>query len=188
MIDTIMSLYRERGHMEYGEDVTERMHALQCGLLAEAEGQPDTVVAAAFLHDIGHLLHDMGEDVAERGIDAKHEDEGDRWLRASFPEIVTEPVRLHVAAKRYLCTVEPGYLEGLSEASVKSYHLQGGPMSPDEVAEFERHPNFEQVVLVRRYDDRGKDPDMPEIDVEHFRPILERVLLSNNEQAGERTQ
>lgn len=176
VIDLIMRLFTERGDMEYGEDVTERMHALQCGALAERDGASDALVAASFLHDIGHLLHDLGEDIAARGIDAKHEDVGDAWLRRYFPDSVTEPVRLHVESKRYLAR-DPAYRASLSEASERSLMLQGGPMDEREASVYEQGAHFDAAVRLRRYDDTGKDPGLPGRPVEHFRPYLERTIL-----------
>jgi len=177
VIDTIFRVFAERGDMLYGEAVTERMHATQCGQLALRTGCRPTLVAAAFLHDIGHLLHDLGEDVAERGVDARHEDHGEAWLRAYFPPEVTEPVRLHVDAKRYLAAVDAEYRAALSEASEHSLMLQGGPMSPAERAAFEAGAHFEAAVQLRRFDDLGKDPHADPIDPELFREVLEAVIL-----------
>ncbi len=183
VIDLIMRLFLERGNMEYGEDVTERMHALQCGSLAERDGRSDALIAAAFLHDIGHLLHDLGEDIASAGVDAKHEDVGDAWLRRYFPDEVTEPVRLHVESKRYLAR-DAGYRAALSAASERSLMLQGGPMNDAQAAEYEKGPHFEAAVTLRRYDDTGKDPSLAEIPVEHFRPYLERTILPEISRRG----
>jgi len=176
VVDEIFRLFRERGDMMYGEDVTERMHGLQCGVLAEQAGCRPGLVAASLLHDLGHLLHDLGEDAAERGIDAAHEEVGDRWLRRWFPESVTEPARLHVDAKRYLCTIDAEYRAALSDASARSLELQGGQMSEDEVHDFESNPYFKDAITLRRFDDQGKDPDLAEVELERFRPVLEGVI------------
>src|SRR5262249_4343349 len=117
-IDSLFTLFREKGNGAYfGEAVTETEHALQCAHLAEQSGAPPELIAAALLHDVGHLLHGLPEDAAERGLDGRHEEEGAAWLRGHFGPAVVDPVRLHVAAKRYLCAVEPDYHAGLSEAS-----------------------------------------------------------------------
>ncbi len=179
LIDHIFELFRARGDLLYGEDVTERMHAVQCGALALEQGCGTTLVAASLLHDIGHLLHDLGEDIAERGVDARHEDIGWAWLSAWFPPAVTEPVRMHVAAKRYLCAVHPGYMAGLSDASRRSLELQGGPMSPEEVERFEADPFWEDAVTLRHFDDTGKDATLAEVDLETFRPALLDSLRSS---------
>src|SRR5690349_10889305 len=131
VVDTIAGLFASRGQALYfGEAVSEAEHALQAAHLAEREGAGDDLVAAALLHDIGHLLHGLGEDVADRGVDGRHEVAGHAWLARWFAPAVAEPVRLHVAAKRYLCATDPAYLARLSPASRQSLELQGGPFSP----------------------------------------------------------
>src|ERR1041385_5658318 len=114
---------------------------LQSAFAAEREGAPPRLVAAALLHDYGHLIHDLPEDSAEHGVDTRHEDVGFDFLARHFPPEVVDPVRLHVAAKRSLCAVEPAYLEQLSGASRLSLELQGGPFSEAEVREFEALPS-----------------------------------------------
>jgi predicted HD phosphohydrolase len=153
------------------------MHAVQCGQLARERGCAPTLVAACFLHDIGHLLHDLGEDVAQRGVDARHEDHGELWLRPYFPPEVTEPVRLHVQSKRYMAAVDARYRAALSPASERSLMLQGGPMDAREIEAFKVGEHFEDAVLLRRFDDMGKDPSKPPIDPKHFRSVLEAVIL-----------
>ncbi len=171
----ILNVFRERGHRAYGEGVSEQEHALQCATLAQRAGEESALVAACFLHDYGHLLHDLGEDIADRGVDARHEQIGANRLSAWFPAEVIEPIRLHAAAKRYLCGKEPDYLGGLSESSRKSLALQGGAMTDGEAREFERHPHFDRSVRLRRYDDRGKQPEMATLGLEDLRPLLERL-------------
>src|SRR5262245_61942543 len=106
VIDRLFALFHERGVGAYfGEAVTETEHALQCACLAEQAGAAPELVAAALLHDVGHLMHGLGEDVADRGIDGRHEAVGAAWLGRHFGPTVAVPVRLHVAAKRYLCAV-----------------------------------------------------------------------------------
>lgn len=108
-IEQIITLFRERGHSEYGgEAVTQLQHALQCAVLAEAEQASSSLIAAALLHDVGHLVHALPQDAADHGIDDVHEEPGQRYLRRVFDLAVTEPVRLHVAAKRYLCATDDG--------------------------------------------------------------------------------
>ena len=176
-LDDVLATYREHGHRHYGEDVTELQHALQCATFAREAGEPPVIVAAALLHDYGHLCHPLGEDIAEQGVDARHEDIGYHRLRGLFADEIVAAGRLHVAAKRYLCWKEPEYLAGLSDASLRSLQLQGGPMKRDEAEAFEREPHFELAVRVRRYDDMGKVPDMVTPDLESFVPLLQRVIL-----------
>ena len=178
VIDEIFSLFSDRGQGAYfGEAVTETEHALQCADLAEEAGAGSALIAAALLHDVGHLLHGLGEDIAERGRDGRHEDCGAAWLARNFGPAVVDPVRLHVAAKRYLCAVEPDYHARLSPASRLSLDLQGGPLTPDEVRRFEQEPWFRSAVAVRRWDDAAKVPGLAVPGLEQYRMHLAAVLL-----------
>ena len=182
VIDQIFDLINNHGgSLYFGEAVTEAEHALQAAYLAEQAGADANLIAGALLHDIGHLMHGLGEDAADHGIDTKHEDVGAEWLKEYFPPIVVDCVRLHVEAKRYLTAREPGYLEGLSEASKISLQLQGGPFTDAEVAEFEAaEPNFRAALQVRRWDDEAKVVGLEVPPVEHYRAVLEQVMLPQN--------
>ena len=158
-----------------GEAVTQAQHALQCAQLAENDGAPGHLVVAALLHDIGHLMDHEFEAAQLRGEDRFHENRGDAFLKDWFGPNVTEPVRLHVASKRYLCATDPDYFATLSPASVHSLNIQGGPMTAAEVAEFETLDNYRDAVQVRIWDDRGKDPDMTTKDLDHFLSIVRDV-------------
>jgi phosphonate degradation associated HDIG domain protein len=172
----IVALYRRRGPATYGEGVTQNEHALQAALLAERSGARPALVVAALLHDVGHLLHDLPEDIAEQGIDTQHEALGSVWLSQHFGPEVSEPVRLHVAAKRYLCAVEPAYFDALSEASKLSLRLQGGPMSRKEAEAFSALPFAHDAVQVRRWDDEAKMVGVRTPAFEHFVPYLTAAL------------
>jgi phosphonate degradation associated HDIG domain protein len=176
--DSILDRLRERGGEAYfGEAVTQTTHMLQTAAsLAARRPGDNAAIAAALLHDSGHLLHDLGEDAAERGIDTRHEHRGADWLAQWFGPEVVEPVRLHVDAKRYLCAVDPDYAASLSPASVRSLALQGGPMSESEARTFRARPHAETAVLLRRCDDDGKDPDWACPGLEHYRPVLIAAL------------
>lgn len=177
-IAEIARLLDVNGQHQYGlSSINQVQHALQAALLAEQNGDPDALVAAALLHDIGHMVHDLGENPAEEGIDDKHEERGDEYLRGLFGPEVTEPVRLHVAAKRYLCGKEPDYFAKLSKDSVLSLSLQGGRMSPEEIAAFESLPHWREAVQLRRYDEGAKVKGLQTPDVHHFLPAVERCLI-----------
>ena len=174
VVDHIFDRFNAMGMQSYGEEVTMQQHCLQSATFAQQEGQSDTMIVACLLHDYGHLVHDLGDDIADKGIDAHHEVLGARELNQWFSEEVVEPGRLHVDAKRYLCAVDQKYFDELSDASRLSLELQGGPMSDAEVEAFRQNPYFENAVTLRRYDDLGKQVDMQTPSLEDFREMLER--------------
>lgn len=177
IIDFIADLFHRRGALAYiGEPVTVADHMLQCAALAHRSGAPDSWVAAALLHDIGHFANDFPENAAERGIDNCHEEAGASLLEPFFPHAVTRPIALHVRAKRYLVATEPGYAEGLSQASAQSLALQGGPMTGMEIARFTADPFCEAACAIRRWDERSKSPGVDVPAFEAYRPLLEGML------------
>ncbi len=177
-VDEVLLLFERRGDSLYGgEAVTQLEHALQCAMIAENEGASSDLIAAALLHDVGHLLHDLPDDAPDEGVDDSHETSGHAFLRERFPPSVTEPVRLHVAAKRYLCAVEEAYRVALSPASVVSLELQGGPMSPEEVEAFDSDGYAGDALRLRRWDDAAKVPDLRTPSLEHFAAYLRRVAF-----------
>ncbi|MBA4063924.1 MAG: metal-dependent phosphohydrolase [Isosphaera sp.] len=179
VLDTIDRLFATHGAAEYGgEAVSQLEHALQAAALAEAAAAGPDLVAAALLHDVGHLLHGGGY-AAGRGVDDRHEDLGVRFLAKAFGPAVTEPVRLHVAAKRYLTAARPGYLARLSPASIRSLALQGGPMTAAEVAGFEANPHHAAAVKLREYDDAAKAVGRATPPLAHFRRYLEAAVCAD---------
>lgn len=161
----------------YGDnDVSQLQHALQCAALAEAEKSSPELITAAFLHDIGHIIDLHYEGAAEAGIDRRHEQTGSSYLAQWFGPAVTEPIRLHVDAKRYLCSVEPFYFDGLSAGSVRSLALQGGPFDRESASVFAAQPFAKDAIKLRRWDDLAKDPDAETAPVAHYLGILDLVL------------
>ncbi|MGZ6040060.1 MAG: HD domain-containing protein, partial [Phenylobacterium sp.] len=142
------------GARHYGEGVSQLEHALQCAELATLDGAPDSLVAAALLHDLGHLLEI--DDAPPADVDLRHEIRGALALRPLFGPEVVQPIALHVAAKRYLCAIEAGYRERLSEASQQTLRLQGGPLSARQARRFEGGAYFADAIRLRRYDEGGK--------------------------------
>ena len=180
-VDRILDVFEKRGAEAYlGEPVSQQEHAVQAAWLAVQEGAPDALIAAALLHDIGHLLGG-DDDPAERGVDGYHENAGCAWLASEFGPQVTEPIRLHVAAKRYLCATEPAYFETLSPASIRSLALQGGPFSEAEVHQFEANPFYRDAVRLRRWDDQAKIPGLAVPAPRDYAEMLRRVHESTRQ-------
>ncbi len=170
-VDAILDLLELLGGSAYhGEPVTQLEHALQAATAAERAGAAPTLVAAALLHDVGHLL-------PATDAPAAHEEVGACWLAAFFGPEVVEPIRLHVPAKRYLCFAEADYLAGLSAASLASLRVQGGPFTPSEAEDFRRGPHAAAALALRRWDEAAKVPGLATPGMAHFRPFLEAVLL-----------
>lgn len=175
--DHLLGILARRGDESYlGEPISQLEHALQSAHAAEMAGATPALVVAALFHDIGHFLHDLPEDCAEHGLDSRHEDAGGKMLDRYFGPDVADPVRLHVDAKRYLASAEPWYLGLLSEASVLSLKLQGGPFDAAACAAFLRRPYAEAAVALRRWDDAAKVPGARTSDLDHYRPMVMAAL------------
>ena len=177
IVDFIADIFERRGAESYlGEPVTMSQHMLQAAQLAERAGAGEALIAAALLHDIGHYTSEFGPYSPEDTSDNHHEAAGARVLEPFFPPLVTQAVRLHVAAKRFLCATDPVYWNALSVASKHSLQLQGGPMNADEVAAFRAQPCHEEAVRVRRWDDAGKDRAAKTPAFAYYVPVLRRVV------------
>ena len=177
IVDEIAAIFNDRGGQAYlGEAVSIAEHMLQTAHAAERDDASPDLTVAALLHDFGHLVHGSADDPADLGIDALHEEVGARWLSRVFGPSVSEPVRLHVAAKRYLCATTPEYLDVLSPASVRSLMLQGGPFSVVEAVAFAALPQAADAVRVRRWDDAGKVAGVVTPPFDHYRPLLEACV------------
>ncbi|MBK1834637.1 HD domain-containing protein [Roseibacillus ishigakijimensis] len=175
VIAEVYELFRTRGGESYGEEVTQRQHAVQVGLLAIGNHESAEGVAAAFLHDIAHLLTEPGKSGPFGS--PNHDALGGRWARErGFSETTACLIENHVAAKRYLTAREEGYFARLSFASRKTLVEQGGPMSEEEARAFEEDPLFSRHLQLRRWDEAGKDDSADLEDVEQFRPYLARAL------------
>ncbi len=177
-VAALFNYIERRGQSFYDEVVTQLEHALQCANQAQRHGSSPTQITSALLHDIGHLLldeHNADADFLDE--DMNHEEIGATYLAPFFPESVTTPIRLHVPAKRYLCTTDASYYDGLSDASKKSFRLQGGAMSDTEREAFEQIPYFQDALLLRRWDDlaKVKGLEMPRLDA--YRDIVQACLI-----------
>lgn len=170
--DLIARIFAEKGQEQYGEGVTQLQHALQAAQLARNEGAKPAMVVAALLHDIGHFLQPTDDSFGYH----KHDGSGGDWLIAhGFPAEVAEPVRLHVAAKRYLCGKDPSYQDRLSAASTYTLSKQGGPMSEAEIARYARNPFAEDGLRLRRWDDDGKKLGWDVAPLESYRAEIEAL-------------
>jgi phosphonate degradation associated HDIG domain protein len=176
-LNDIRSLFEQYGNLAYsGEPVTQLEHALQSGALAEEAHADDELVAAAFLHDLGHLLNRQGNTPTERGIDDLHQYFALPFLRPVFPDAVLEPIRLHVDAKRCLCAIDDAYFGQLSADSVRSLELQGGIFSREAADVFLRKPYAEDALRLRKWDDRAKVQNRATPDLDHYLDLVERVM------------
>jgi phosphonate degradation associated HDIG domain protein len=168
-LQDIERLFNERGHEQYsGEPVTQLEHALQTAALGEVEGASDALVTAALLHDLGHLLHDLGDTPSLHGVDDVHQYRALPFLRGLFADEVLNAIQLHVDAKRYLCATHVGYHADLSADSKRSLILQGGVFSAEEAAKFIAQPGAQDAVRLRLWDDLAKDADMITPPLSHF--------------------
>ncbi len=178
--DDVVRIFVERGAEHHGEVVDQRRHALQCAALAKADGVEDHLVAAALLHDVGHLVAsaDHGPRIDLTADDDHHEAVGARWAAIRFGPRVGRPIALHVVAKRYRCTVDPDYLATLSPTSIRTLQSQGGLLDPDAVARFEDHPGRAEALALRHWDDTAKDPDRETEGIETFVTVLQRLAAA----------
>lgn len=174
--EEIQALFAQRGGGAYfGESVSMTEHGLQTAYFAQVAAAPPALVVAALLHDVGHLVEDVPELLEDWTDDARHEETGSRWVAARFPPQVSEPVRLHVPAKRFLCATDAGYFATLSPASVVTLTLQGGPMGTAEVARFRTERYHRQAVQVRRWDDQAKVVGLATPDVGGYAAWIEAL-------------
>lgn len=178
IVEFILDLFAQRGAEEYmGESVSMAQHMEQSAACAVADAAPDDMVIAALLHDIGHFVGDFPIDSLENGIDNRHQEIGAKFLEPYYPSSVTEPIRLHVAAKKYLCAVDDHYFENLSSASKQSLQVQGGPMEKAEIEIFKANYHHQAAIKVRLYDDDGKVAGLDIKPVGSYREKLESLLL-----------
>ena len=177
-LDDIENVFARRGHEQYtGEPVTQLEHALQCALLAEQEDADDELVAAALLHDLGHLLHDLGASPTLQGVDDLHQYRALPFLRGLFSERVLGAIQGHVDAKRFLCATHPGYQDALSDDSKRSLALQGGAFDAAQAQAFLLRPGAERAVRLRVWDDRAKAPGLATPPLAHYLARLRRCAL-----------
>lgn len=178
VVNELFSFMQAKGQGNYGEpEVTQIQHALQSAKLAQDRGLTAAEITAALFHDIGHLVDDSIPDDEFQAIDRFHELIGSKIMSRRFGEDVTEPLRLHVSAKRYLCAVNAEYHDTLSEASKTSLELQGGAFDENETKEFEANRYYKSAVSLRRIDDLAKVPNLESPGFETYREVVKRAML-----------
>ncbi len=179
--EDIERLFAERGGEQYtGEPVTQLEHALQSALLAEQEGADDELVTAALLHDLGHLLHNLGATPTLQGVDDVHQYRALPFLRGLFGDNVIDAIKLHVDAKRYLCATRPAYFASLSDDSKRSLALQGGIFSDSQAAAFIGQSGAERAVRLRIWDDLAKADGLPTPPLSHYLERARRCAIPAN--------
>ena len=177
-LQDIATVFEKRGHEQYsGEPVTQLEHALQTAALAEAHGADDELVTACLLHDLGHLLQELGETPTLRGVDDVHQYAALPFLRGLFGDRVLGGIQLHVDAKRYLCATVPGYQAALSTDSQRSLVLQGGVFSSQQAAAFIARPGAANAVKLRQWDDLAKFEGAATPSLQHFLARAQRCAL-----------
>ena len=177
-LEDIEQLFAQRGGEQYsGEPVTQLEHALQSALLAEEEGSSDELITAALLHDLGHLLHDLGETPTMRGVDDLHQFRALPFLRGLFSDGVIDAIKLHVDAKRYLCATVPSYYAQLSADSKRSLELQGGIFNESQAAIFIKQPVAGDAVKLRVWDDLAKADGLETPSLAHYLERARRCAL-----------
>ncbi len=179
-VHSILEILSTKGHEQYGtEAVSQLEHALQCATLAKTSNATPELITASLLHDFGHLVHNLGEDAAERGIDDRHEYRALNYLKTIFSDAVTEPIRMHVNAKRYLCAANKDYWDSLSPASKTSLELQGGIFTEAEATEFINQPYAEDAVKLRMWDDLAKVKNLKTPGLEYFVPVIKKLIINS---------
>lgn len=176
-VEELLSLYEEKGDGKYGEAISQTEHALQCAALAKKDGAPEAMIAAALLHDVGHLLADLQNEhrFDIEMDDDSHESLGARVLSPIFGPEVARPVALHVMAKRWRCTVDPDYYATLSATSRASLQAQGGLLSPDVAKRFEEHPGFQSALALRSWDEDAKVEGLDSGNLRDYEQLLTRL-------------
>ena len=182
-VEELFDMITNSGEADYiGENVSQLEHMCQAAEFAEAQGNDPELILGALFHDIGHFCTEYGEEDAMGGLGhISHDKVGADYLRdRGFSERIAGIVQNHVEAKRYLCVTKPGYFKKLSAASLKTLAFQGGPMSEEEVAQFEADPYHKDYVKMRAWDEMAKVENKPLPDINRYKQMAKEHLKSRN--------
>jgi predicted HD phosphohydrolase len=180
-ITKLFNWIKDEGRTKYDESVTQLDHSIQTAMLARKYNAKSSLVVASLLHDIGHIIlneNDLKVDFLH--LDLNHEIVGAKWLEKVFPESVTEPIKLHVPAKRYLCTIDKNYYKKLSFSSKKSFNLQGGIMNNEEENEFLNNNYYMDALKLRKWDEKAKKKNMTMLPINDFKKDILSVIKKEN--------
>ena len=185
-IDLLSDLFYRGRSVAYGKgEVSMCGHMLQTAELAAEAGAAPPLLVACLLHDIGHFGTDYPlyfDDESHSHMqtasqDLHHEEAGASMLTPFFEPDVIEPIRLHVAAKRYLCATDPEYAVQLSTTTYHTLGLQGGIMDDQKVEAFLGLPYSSDAVQLRRWDDAAMTTNRSVPGLEHYMDLLEKLLI-----------
>ena len=176
IVDKIINKYKSNKDLYIGEKITISEHMIQTAMLAEQNNSSKSLVCASLLHDYGHFIVDDPDLMVSKSLDGKHENIAYDFLKNYFKPEVVEPIKLHVQAKRYLCR-EKSYWNALSEASKVSLKLQGGVMNDSEAKKFISCKFHDKAILLRKYDDEGKMPNIKTKKIEDYRNLINSQLV-----------
>ena len=179
IVDKIINNYQVKKNFYIGEKVTISDHMIQTAMLAEKNHSSKSLICASLLHDYGHFVIEDPDLLVLKSLDGKHEDVGFDFLKDYFKPEVTEPIKLHVQAKRYLCR-NKSYYDFLSNPSKISLKLQGGIMNDDEIRKFTSLKFYEDAIMLRKYDDDAKTPSVKMKKIDDYRDLITSQLIKED--------
>ena len=177
IINEIIKNYKTNKDLYLGEKLTVAEHMIQTAMLAEKNKEKDQLICSCLLHDIGHLIIQNSNLIVSRPLSVKHEDVAYDFLKNHFKSEVTEPIKLHVQAKRYLCC-NSHYYELLSDASKTTLKIQGGKMNDYEIKKFTSLKFHKDAIALREYDDKGKKTNIKMKKIDEYKDLLTSQLIN----------
>lgn len=176
-LDEVFDLLHNRSH---GGSPLPWLHALQTAARARQAGACDALITAALLHDIGHLASD---DAAPDEAPDDHAEFGAGMLAGLFPPIVTEPIRLHGQAGRYLAATQPFGAEVFVSGGCHHPLFQAEPMAQAERLRFMTHRHAGHALRLSHWDQAEGGPIDARRLVDPLRRIAQRCLRDDDDLA-----